>query len=90
MGSFDAILVCVAAGMGYALMPQAVMHTQQAALACRAARRSRALADIGVVDTWLVSAQAKPVARVARLGGVAGTRTVALPQQMAEAETLMA
>lgn len=56
LGTLDAILGCVAAGMGFALMPQALMHTQQARFAIHWVRLPEPLrSQIGVVDTWLVA-----------------------------------
>lgn len=56
MGSLDAILGCVAAGMGFALMPLALMRSQHSrfgvhTLALPAPLRSQ----IALVDTWLVA-----------------------------------
>lgn len=56
MGTLDAILGCVAAGMGFALMPQALVQTQQARFAIHALRLPPPLrSQMGVVDTWLVA-----------------------------------
>ena len=58
MGSLDAILGCVAAGMGFALMPQALMRTQQARFGIHCTALPDPLrSQIGVVDTWLVAPQ---------------------------------
>ena len=56
MGTLDAILGCVAAGMGFALMPQALMQTQQARFGIHCLPLPQPLrSQIGVVDTWLVA-----------------------------------
>lgn len=56
MGTLDAILGCVAAGMGLALMPRALMQTQQTRFAIHWVRLPPPLrAQIGMVDTWLVA-----------------------------------
>jgi DNA-binding transcriptional LysR family regulator len=56
LGTLDAILGCVAAGMGYALMPQALMQTQQARFGIHCLRLPETLrSQIGIVDTWLVA-----------------------------------
>ena len=56
MGTLDAILGCVAAGMGFALMPRALMQTQQARFGIHCLRLPPTLrSQIGVVDTWLVA-----------------------------------
>lgn len=56
MGTLDAILGCVAAGMGFALMPQALMHSQQARFGVHCLTLPEPLRSrIGVVDTWLVA-----------------------------------
>ena len=56
LGTLDAILGCVAAGMGFALMPQALMATQQARFGIHCVRLPEPLrSQIGVVDTWLVA-----------------------------------
>lgn len=56
LGTLDAILGCVAAGMGFALMPQALMQTQQARFGIHCLRLPEALRhQIAVVDTWLVA-----------------------------------
>ena len=58
MGTLDAILGCVAAGMGLALMPQALMQTQTARFAVHCLRLPPPLRQhIGVIDTWLVAPQ---------------------------------
>ena len=56
MGSLDAILGCVAAGMGFALMPLALMQTQQTRFAVHTLVLPEPLrSQIAVVDTWLVA-----------------------------------
>lgn len=56
MGSLDAILGCVAAGMGFALMPLALMHTQQSRFAVHTLALPQPLrSQIAQVDTWLVA-----------------------------------
>lgn len=58
LGTLDAILGCVAAGMGFALMPQALMQTQQARFGIHCLRLPEPLrSQIGVVDTWWVAPQ---------------------------------
>lgn len=58
MGTLDAILGCVAAGMGFALMPRALMHMQQARFGIHCTPLPEPLrSQIGVVDTWLVAPQ---------------------------------
>lgn len=59
MGSLDAILGCVAAGMGLALMPLALMQTQQARFAVHTLVLPEPLrSQIAIVDTWLVAPDA--------------------------------
>ena len=56
LGTLDAILGCVAAGMGFALMPLALMETQQSRFGTHCLRLPEPLrSQIGVVDTWLVA-----------------------------------
>ncbi|MEG0538011.1 MAG: LysR family transcriptional regulator [Comamonas sp.] len=56
LGTLDAILGCVAAGMGFALMPLALMQTQQSRFGTHCVRLPEPLrSQIGVVDTWLVA-----------------------------------
>ena len=56
MGSLDAILGCVAAGMGFALMPLALMQIQQARFGIHTLTLPEPLRhQIAVVDTWLVA-----------------------------------
>lgn len=58
MGTLDAILGCVAAGMGFALMPRALMLTQKARFGIHCTRLPEPLrSQIGMVDTWLVAPQ---------------------------------
>lgn len=56
LGSLDAILGCVAAGMGFALMPRALIETQQSRFGIHYLVLPEPLrGDIGVVDTWWVA-----------------------------------
>lgn len=56
LGSLDAILGCVAAGMGFALMPKALMLTQQDRFGVHCLRLPEALQQhIARVDTWMVA-----------------------------------
>ena len=56
MGSLDAILGCVAAGMGFALMPHALMQTQLPRFAVHCLQLPQPLrSEIAVIDTWLVA-----------------------------------
>lgn len=56
MGSLDAILGCVPAGMGLALMPLALVQTQQARFGVHCLRLpGRLRQQIGMVDTWMVA-----------------------------------
>jgi len=56
MGSLDAILGCVSAGMGFALMPLALMRIQQARFGIHILALPEPLrSQIAVVDTWLVA-----------------------------------
>lgn len=56
MGTLDAILGCVAAGMGFALMPQALMRTQQSRFGIHCLPLPGALrSQVALVDTWLVA-----------------------------------
>lgn len=56
MGSLDAILGCVAAGMGFALMPLALMRIQQARFGVHTLVLPEPLrSQIALVDTWLVA-----------------------------------
>ena len=56
MGSLDAILGCVAAGMGFALMPLALMRSQQSRFGVHTLVLPEPLrSQIALVDTWLVA-----------------------------------
>lgn len=56
MGSLDAILGCVAAGMGFALMPLALMRSQQSRFGVHTLVLPDPLrSQIALVDTWLVA-----------------------------------
>lgn len=55
LGTLDAILGCVAAGMGYALLPQAVVAAQQARFGVHSCPLPPALATIARVDTCFVT-----------------------------------
>lgn len=57
-GTLDAILGCVAAGMGLALMPQSLMQAHQARFAVHCLRLPQALrAELAEVTTYLVCAE---------------------------------
>lgn len=56
LGTLDAILCCVAAGMGFALMPHALMQTQQHRFGIHCLSLPAPLHQrIALVDTWLVA-----------------------------------
>lgn len=56
MGSLDAILGCVAAGMGFALMPLALMRRQHSRFGIHILVLPELLrSQIALVDTWLVA-----------------------------------
>jgi DNA-binding transcriptional LysR family regulator len=89
LGSLDAILGCVAAGMGYALLPQSVVQAQQARFGVQGCALPPGLADIARVDTCLVSGPEASWSPALRAWVQLLHETVAPPQQMAEAEELL-
>lgn len=55
MGSLDAILGCVAAGMGYGLLPRSVVQAQQHRFGVHITALPGALAqEVARVETWFV------------------------------------
>lgn len=89
LGSLDAILGCVAAGMGYALLPQSVVQAQQARFGVQSCALPPGLADIARVDTCLVTGPEASWSPALRAWVQLLHETVAPSQQMAEAEELL-
>ena len=89
LGSLDAILGCVAAGMGYALLPQSVVQAQQARFGVQGCALPPGLADIARVDTCLVTGPEASWSPALRAWVQLLHETVAPSQQMAEAEELL-
>ena len=89
LGSLDAILGCVAAGMGYALLPQSVVQAQQARFGVQGCALPPGLTDIARVDTCLVTGPEASWSPALRAWVQLLHETVAPTQAMAEAEELL-